>query len=99
MSPLAMLPVEWPAPARVRAVCTLRDGGFSLAPYGSLNLAANVGDDPQAVAANRAKLRAELGLPHEPLWLRQVHGTHVFDADQRVNEEADTPPEADAAVT
>jgi YfiH family protein len=65
---------DWPAPAAVRAACTLRSGGVSRGPYSSLNLADHVGDDPSCVARNRALLREDLGLPGEPLWLRQVHG-------------------------
>jgi RecB family exonuclease len=40
------------------------------------------------------RLRAALGLPAEPLWLQQVHGTEVFDADG-----TGAPGRADAAVT
>jgi polyphenol oxidase len=98
MSTLALLPVEWPAPAQVRAVCTLRDGGVSAGPYASFNLAAHVGDDPQAVAANRSLLRTSLGLPGEPVWLNQVHGTQVLEADGSLGEPS-SPPEADAAAT
>ena len=48
------LTAGWPAPARVRTLVTTRDGGVSLAPYASLNLGQHVGDDPAAVAENRA---------------------------------------------
>lgn len=85
---------EWPAPPGVRAVSTLRTGGHSNGPWASLNLGDHVGDDPAAVAANRARLVAQLGLPTEPCWLRQVHGTTVVDAVP-----APVRPEADAAVT
>jgi hypothetical protein len=78
----------------VRAGCSLRCGGRSEAPYASLNLGAHVGDDPSAVAANRALLRATLQLPAEPFWLQLVHGSHVIDADG----DALAGP-ADAAVT
>jgi YfiH family protein len=88
------LSADWSAPAGVRAGCSLRAGGRSEPPYASLNLGAHVGDDPAAVAANRALLRATLQLPGEPLWLQQVHGTHVIDADGN----DDTGP-ADAAVS
>jgi hypothetical protein len=64
---------DWPAPARVIAGTTCRTGGVSQGPYASLNLAAHVGDDPAAVATNRARL----GLPAGPAWLQQVHGTQV----------------------
>ena len=73
---------DWPAPANVRAAVTTRIGGASHAPYDSLNLGTHVGDDPAAVRANRARLRASLALPAEPLWLKQVHGVVVVDAAQ-----------------
>ncbi len=72
---------NWPAPAAVQALVTTRSGGVSQAPYASLNLAAHVGDDPHAVAANRRRLRAGFGLPAEPLWLNQVHGCEVARCD------------------
>jgi YfiH family protein len=71
---------DWPAPARVRAVCTTRDGGVSVAPYASLNLGDHVGDDPVAVSENRSRLRRELRLEEDPCWLSQVHGTCTVDA-------------------
>ena len=71
---------DWPAPAHVRALQTLRTGGCSPAPWASFNLGDHVGDEPARVAANRAELRRQL--PAEPLWLQQVHGTVVVDAGQ-----------------
>lgn len=84
---------DWPAPARVRAVSTTRAGGVSRGPYASLNLAGHVGDDPAAVAENRARLREWLPLPVEPAWLDQVHGTGILDLDSAA------PGPADGAVT
>jgi len=69
---------DWPAPPGVRALVTTRQGGVSRAPWHSFNLGDHVGDDPGAVAANRALLRREL--PAEPVWLKQVHGTRCVDA-------------------
>jgi polyphenol oxidase len=84
---------DWPAPSNVHAAATLRTGGVSVGQYASLNLGAHVGDDAAAVAENRRRVRAQLRLPAEPLWLNQVHGTAVIDAGSR------TPtPTADAAV-
>ncbi|MBT2868054.1 peptidoglycan editing factor PgeF [Chromobacterium violaceum] len=82
---------DWPAPARVRTLVTTRNGGVSQPPYASLNLGAHVGDDPQAVAANRARLRD--ALPAEPAWLNQVHGVAVADASAV----GANPPDADAS--
>ena len=104
---------EWAGPSwnGVRAFCSERAGGVSLPPYAGLNLGIHVGDDPSAVAENRARLRAEL--PAEPCWLDQVHGIDVFDADasrgsQAPDQVSDSasgqappwhPPRADAAIT
>lgn len=82
---------DWPAPANVRALQTTRDGGVSVGGYASLNLGDHVGDDPVAVMRNRALLRA--ALPADPVWLKQVHGNIVADADHAVG-----VPDADAAL-
>ena len=84
---------QWPAPATVRAVCTTRAGGVSVAPFDSLNLGNHVGDDPAAVATNRLKLRQAIAA--HPVFLQQVHGTAVACLD------AGTPDAtiADAGVT
>ena len=87
----------WPAPPTVRALTTTRVGGESSGPYASFNLATHVGDDPRQVAENRAALCARLGLPAEPTWLTQVHGTGVVDAGALPG--ADGAPVADASVT
>lgn len=70
---------DWPAPAHVRALTTTRAGGVSAGAYASFNLGDHVGDDPAAVAQNRARLREHFGIP-EPSWLKQVHGTDVNEA-------------------
>ena len=72
---------EWKIPANVRALQTTRNGGVSIAPWASFNLGDHVGDAPESVAANRVLLRA--GLPGDPFWLRQVHGTVAVDVDFR----------------
>jgi hypothetical protein len=69
---------DWPAPAGVRVLITTRRGGISGAPWQGFNLGDHVGDDPAAVAENRALLRREL--PAEPLWLSQVHGVQCVEA-------------------
>ena len=90
---LGWIEPDWPAPAHVRVLSTLRGGGTSIGPYASLNLAAHVGDDPRTVAANRLLLREAAHLPAEPLWLEQVHGIDVVRHDGA----ASPPPRADAA--
>ena len=70
---------DWPAPANVKALQTTRHGGISAVPYDTFNLGSHVGDNPQAVARNRQLL--EPLVPSEPVWLEQVHGTVVANAD------------------
>jgi hypothetical protein len=71
---------DWPAPPRVRTLITTRSGGVSRGSYASMNLASYVGDEADAVRANRTRLRGRL--PAEPAWLEQVHGTAVADAER-----------------
>jgi len=77
----AIFTPDWPAPATIRACTTTRLGGISLPPYDSFNLGLHVNDEPEAVLTNRQRLKQLAGLPAEPLWLEQVHGTRVIDAD------------------
>ncbi len=91
---IGIVRANWAAPARVHALQTLRSGGVSEPPFDTLNLATHVGDSAQAVAENRRRLRAELALPADPVWLRQVHGTRVVRLPEVQDE-----PEADAAWT
>lgn len=85
---------DWPAPARVRAFVTTREGGVSSGAYASLNLGLRSGDEVEAVIENRARLGALL--PAAPFWLRQVHGTVVVDAAAPRGEAR--PPEGDACI-
>ncbi|MEV8090021.1 peptidoglycan editing factor PgeF [Streptomyces nigra] len=77
---------------------TDRWGGVSAAPYEELNLGGAVGDDPQAVGANRERAAKSLGLdPGDVVWMNQVHGTDVAVVD---GPWGDAPvPEVDAIVT
>lgn len=87
--------VSGPAQSGLLYFCTTRAGGVSRDERASLNLGLNTGDDPQLVQENRRRLNAFMGI--EPVWLQQVHGTDVLDADQDVLPEA--PRTFDAAVT
>ena len=69
--------------------------GASAAPYDTFNLGEHEGDEARAVAVNRERLASML--PDAPLWLKQVHGVDVFDAD--AGPSGGAPPEADAAIT
>jgi YfiH family protein len=85
---------DWSVPRGVRCWVSERAGGVSIGPFAELNLAGHVGDAPAHVAANRVRLREAAGLPSDPVWLDQRHGTNVLDLD------ADPAPvAADAAVT
>ena len=90
----SVLPANWPAPAGVHALTTLRGpAGESPPPFDHFDMGLRNGDDPAVVQRNRALLATGLGLPSAPRWLRQVHGTTV------AVEPGDDEPEADAAVT
>jgi YfiH family protein len=68
-----------------------------VSPYDTFNLGDHVGDDPAAVAANRARLARELGVPEDRLvWMSQVHGTGVAVVD---GPQAGPLPDTDAVVT
>lgn len=90
-----MLNPDWPAPAKVFAAVTTREGGVSEGPYASFNTATHVGDKPEHVAENRRLLQARWQLPGSPCWLNQVHGTQVAT----LNAPLSRVVEADAAVT
>ena len=76
-----------------------RNGGESAGPFASLNTAVSVGDDPEAVARNRARIRATMG--GGPLqFSRQVHGIDVavFSRDGK-GLSTGGAPEGDAMIT
>lgn len=82
---------------RIRRVVTTRHGGVSAPPYASFNLGENVGDRLEAVAANRARLAAGVGLPAPRLvWMEQVHSRTVAAVDGPL---AGPVPATDALVT
>jgi YfiH family protein len=91
------IPADWPAPHNVVAGTTTRVGGISTGAYESLNLGAHVGDDPGAVTANRERFVTLCGLPREPDWLTQVHGTTVRVAGETHSVAANSA-DADAAI-
>lgn len=90
----------------MRRVTTTRAGGVSKPPFATFNLGDHVGDDPVAVAANRRRLAAAVGLRpggagdgDEPargiVWMNQVHGVHV----EVVDRVGDTIDNTDGLVT
>jgi YfiH family protein len=74
---------DWPAPGDVKAIQTTRLGGTSIPPYDTFNLGNHVGDNPIMVQNNRNLLT--LSLPAQPLWLEQVHGTRVINANYELS--------------
>jgi YfiH family protein len=89
----------------VTNVVTTRAGGKSAEPYKSLNLALHVGDKPDDVLENRARLAQALGIEPEAFTLtEQVHKTKVSIVKNphygrgAVSGE-DALPKADAMVT
>ncbi len=72
---------DWPAPHWVKAYTTTRIGGFSRAPYNSLNIAAHVGDNLDDVSKNRQLLKKKLHLKKPIVWLEQIHGNTAISAD------------------
>ena len=92
---LCLIEPDWPAPSNVRSFVTTRSGGISNTPYDSLNLGGSVGDQHEAVAFNRRLISAQL--PSDPVWLKQVHGTAVWNARQI--QPSPNTIEADAAFT
>ncbi|ARV82124.1 YfiH like protein [Mycobacterium intracellulare subsp. chimaera] len=67
---------------RIRRVTTTRAGGVSKPPFDTFNLGDHVGDDPAAVAENRSRLAAGIGLrAGRMVWMNQVHGDRVEVVD------------------
>jgi len=75
-----MFTPAWTAPNTVSALSTTRQGGVSVAPFDSFNVGLHVGDDEQAVLANRALLTNQL--PKPAVWLNQTHSSDVVVIDE-----------------
>lgn len=84
---------------------TTRDGGYSQAPYDTMNLAVTVGDDPEAVKKNRALLASIPGISVKNFAIcKQIHGDDVVVLNQNlIDMKASTYfsniAEADAMIT
>ncbi|MHB1489524.1 MAG: peptidoglycan editing factor PgeF [Cellulomonas sp.] len=83
--------------AGVRAAFTTRHGGVSAGPWGGLDLATHVGDDPVAVAHNRTVVEHWVGAPIA--WADQVHGADVFVVTTPPADRLSPVARADALVT
>ncbi len=69
---------NWPAPKNVNAFSTLRQGGISA----------------ENLQTNQRILNISLKLPHEPIWLNQIHSNIAIPASEKVRYQ-----EADASYT
>ena len=88
---------DWPAPARVAALSTTRQGGVSRGAWHSFNLGEHCGDDAGAVQRNRALLGEHL--PAKPNWLQQVHGSEVVRHSGMTGSLQESRQVADGQVT
>jgi purine-nucleoside/S-methyl-5'-thioadenosine phosphorylase / adenosine deaminase len=99
--------VRWDdaGPLGASVAVTTRWGGVSAPPYDSLNLGLHVGDEPEAVAANRAIAAGAFGVALDDLvFARQVHGTSAAlvggqDRGRGVAGDDDAVADTDALVT
>jgi YfiH family protein len=66
---------------RLLTAVSTRAGGVSQGEFGTLNVSASVGDDPERWRANRARLYRALDVrPERVAYVRQVHGNCVVEA-------------------
>lgn len=99
--------LTWPVfgPLPVDVVVTTRHGGVSAGGYATLNLSFQVGDDPEAVLANRQRVAAALGTGlGDFVFAHQVHGSDAAivsaaDRGRGAHRPGDAVPGADALVT
>jgi YfiH family protein len=78
---------------------TTRQGGVSTHPYDSLNLGFHLGDDDDAVRANRARFAKTLGVSLDRLFeQRQVHGHFVREITASDDASAMFDAEGDALI-
>jgi len=90
---------NWPAPKQIKALCTTREGGVTLPPFDTFNLARHVGDDVNLVEQNRQQLYKQAKLPSYPFWLDQQHTDVAIELCHNSAQNFLTPPVADASWT
>ncbi len=88
---------EWKHPNNVLSIQSLRTGGFSTAPFESLNLGV-FSSDP-AIHKNLQHLTTHAHLPHEPRFLRQTHSAKVVELDESHRSAKQGFVQADACIT
>ncbi len=99
--------IPWDEAARFGAAVavTTRYGGVSPPPYETLNLGLHVGDQPDNVAANRARVAGAFGVGLGTMvFARQVHGARAVlvgpeDCGRGVATEDDAVADTDILVT
>ncbi|ROS05795.1 hypothetical protein EDC56_1349 [Sinobacterium caligoides] len=102
---MAFLRPDWPAPAGIHSLVSLRSGGESLPPYDSLNPALHVGDNSAHVIANRSLIEQEIATISRAAdiqWLNQTHSTTVVEARPQADpgsKDYRDYPDADACFT
>lgn len=96
MSPLLFRkPAIFAAFPELIAAESTRHGGVSLPPYASLNLGGSTQDNPDAVAENRRRFYAGLGISADQVASsHQVHGSEIWQTAQPGREQGH-----DAVVT
>lgn len=88
------LSANWPAPDWLCAGTSLRSCDISKTGDQTFNQETHAGNDEAHISDNRLRLKLDLGLPADPVWLEQVHGNRVINLDRRYSDLA-----ADGAVT
>ena len=91
-------PVRRVRAARPASPSPTAGAGSPRLPYTATNLGGHVGDDPEAVAANRSLVAFELGFtdPGNVVYMNQIHGADVAYAAAQWQGRA---PDVDALVT
>lgn len=67
--------------------------------WSGLNLAQHVGDSSAQVDCNRAFIIEKLGMPVEPFWIDQVHGTEVIEVGRHTTKSGKKLFQADASYS
>ena len=99
MSHVGVLRARSLVEAGIRHGFSTRRGGVSAGAFESMNLARNVGDDPEAVAENHRRFAESVGYDLERLFeISQVHGARVLRVHGAAVPATRTE-EADALVT
>ena len=88
---------DWQVPADVGGLMTTRQGGVSAAPFDSMNIRPGLGDDASAVQRNQQRLARSIAAT--PVYLNQVHGSHVVRLTRADAAAGAAVHTADASIT